>query len=69
MGARALPKEFRSKSDTIKYRICFYCIALTHLVAVGFYMLTIDFSLLEDHELKKYNNYKWKLFTTWFNVS
>lgn len=58
------------KSNTlIKARIWMYCGSSVHLVVVATWLLTIDFTQAEDPSLRVYNNTRWKMITSWFNVS
>lgn len=53
----------------LKVRLWMYSVAFVHLVFIASLLLPVDFSKAEDPALWVYDSRKWKLITTWFNVS
>ncbi|XP_049868180.1 androgen-dependent TFPI-regulating protein-like [Pectinophora gossypiella] len=62
-----VPAKF--EHSLIKLRLWFYIIALVHLALISWYLLVIvDFSTSDDQNIRKYNQVRWRLLTTWFNL-
>lgn len=53
----------------LKFRLSIYFLGFTHLVVMTIRLLGKDFDHYEDANLRVYAKFKWKLITTWFNVS
>ncbi|XP_034826827.1 androgen-dependent TFPI-regulating protein-like [Maniola hyperantus] len=58
----------KSSNFLLNLRLCFYGVALLHLVFAAFTILPIDMSNDEDPRVSVYIRVRWKLLTCWFNL-
>lgn len=57
-------------TDTqLKFRLSVYLFKLVHLAVMAPRLLTKNFEDSDDINLQQYKDLKWKLITSWFNVS
>ncbi|XP_047530198.1 androgen-dependent TFPI-regulating protein-like [Vanessa atalanta] len=58
----------RSSDILLNVRLCYYGVAISHLVFAVIMIIPIDMSQDEDPRVSIYSRVRWKLITCWFNL-